>query len=282
MATPDLTLSTEPSPSQPLLDRLAPYVVGTLAAAVVGTWLIYTPPGLMAKADAIAFAICHRLVEHSIMMGEQAMPLCARCTGIYLGALVGLVTMGALGRSRAGGLPRRSLIIVLLGFIAIMGVDGLNSYATLLPGVPYLYTPQNWLRVVTGALNGLALAALIYPVFNQTLWRNWEDRPALGSFRELGLMLVIAAVVVALVLSNNLAILVPLALLSVLGVLVLLVALNTTILLLAIHRENRVTRWAGMLTPLLAGVTLTFIEIGAVDLVRLSIFHTWSGFGPLQ
>jgi uncharacterized membrane protein len=278
----NITLAENPLPSKSLLSRLTPVGVVAAAAATLSIWLIYTPPGLLGKANAIAFAICHRLVSHSIMLGQQAMPLCARCTGIYLGALVGLITMSGLGRNKAGGLPRRPMLVLLFGFIGIMGIDGLNSYATLLPGIPHVYEPQNWLRLVTGTLNGLALAALIFPVLNQTLWRDWEDRPALGRFRELGLMLLISAVIVALVLSGNLTILVPLALLSVVGVLALLVALNTTILLLAIHRENRVTSWVGALTPLLAGFTLTMIEIGMIDLVRFSIYHTWSGFGVLS
>jgi uncharacterized membrane protein len=278
----NLTLAENPLPSKSTLARLVPFGVGAAALTVLSVWLVNTPPGLLGKADAIAFAICHRLISHSIMMGEQAMPLCARCTGIYLGALVGLLTMGGLGRRRAGGLPPRSLLVVLFGFIGIMGIDGVNSYATLLPGLPHLYEPQNWLRLVTGTLNGLALAALIFPVLNQTLWRDWEDRPVVRRFRELGLMLAISAVVVALVLTGNLYVLVPLALLSVVGVLALLVALNTTVLLLVIRRENRVTNWVGALTPLLAGFTLTMIEIGMVDLVRFSIFHTWSGFGVLN
>ena len=33
---------------------------------------------------------------------------------------------------------------------------------------------------------------------------------------------------------------------------------------------------------LLAGFTMTMIEIGMIDLVRFSIFHTWSGFGVLS
>jgi uncharacterized membrane protein len=278
----NLTLANSPLPSRPLIARVAPYVVASLALVALGTWLLNTPPGLLGKADAIAFAICHRLVSHSFLIGNRAMPLCARCTGIYLGALVGLFAMAGMGRRRAGGLPRRPLLLVLLAFIGIMGVDGINSYATLLPGLPHLYQPQNWLRLVTGTLNGLALAALIYPVLNQTLWRDWEDRPVLGRFRELGLLLVLSSVVVALVLTGDTAVLVPLALLSVLGVVALLVALNTTVLLLAIRRENRVTNWAGALTPLLAGFTMTMIEIGLIDLVRFSIFHTWSGFGLLN
>src|SRR5215510_16003713 len=119
----DLTLAENPLPSKTAWSRLAPLAVAGAAALTLTLWLINTPPGLLGKANAIAFAICHRLVSHSIMLGEQAMPLCARCTGIYLGALVGLLTMSGLGRNKAGGLPRRPLLVVLIGFIGIMGVD---------------------------------------------------------------------------------------------------------------------------------------------------------------
>ena len=278
----NLTLTNSPLPSKLIVARVVPYLVTTLAVVALATWLLNTPPGLLGKADAIAFAICHRLVSHSFMIGAQAMPLCARCTGIYLGALLGLFTMAGLGRRRSGGLPSRPLLFVLVAFIGIMGIDGINSYATLLPGLPHLYQPQNWLRLVTGTLNGLALAALIYPVLNQTLWRNWEDKPVLGRFRELGLLLVLAAVMIGLVLTGNPAILVPLALLSVLGVVALLVALNTAVLLMVTRRENRVINWTGAVVPFLAGFTMTIVEIGMIDLVRFAIFHTWSGFGVLN
>src|SRR5258708_12595275 len=109
----DVTRAESPLPSKPILSRLAPFAVAGLAATVLGVWLYNTPPGLLGKADAIAFAICHRLVSHSILMGQEAMPLCARCTGIYLGALVGLSTMPGLTRRPAPGLPPPPLLLAL-------------------------------------------------------------------------------------------------------------------------------------------------------------------------
>jgi uncharacterized membrane protein len=260
-------------------ERMAPFVVGGLALLVFVSWALNTPAGLLGKADAIGYAICHRIDLRSFHLGDRQLPLCARCTGIYLGALLGMVTMAALGRGRSGGLPRRPVLLALIGFVGLMGIDGVNSYLTFFPGLPHLYEPQNWLRLITGTLNGLALAGLIYPILNQTLWRDWTDQPVLRGFRELGLLLVLAAVMIALVLSDDPIALLPLALLSVVGVLALIVALNTTVLLLVARRENRVVGWTGAIVPLLAGFTLAMIEIGAVDLIRFSIFHTWSGFG---
>jgi len=157
-----------------------------------------------------------------------------------------------------------------------MGVDGINSYLVLLH-LPHVYEPQNWLRLVTGTLNGLALAALIYPVFNQTVWRDWQDRPVVGAWRELGLLVALAAGLIVLVLLDVPAILYPLALLSVVGVLALLVGLNTIIVLMVARRENRAAGWLMAAVPLAAAFGLAIVQIGLVDAARYAIFGSWAG-----
>jgi uncharacterized membrane protein len=273
----EVSLDTLPPAADPPVHRMLPVLVAGVAVVAVVSWLLNTPEGVLGKADAIGYAICHRIDSHSLHIGNVQFPLCARCTGIYLGVLLGMATMLALGRRRAGGMPARPVLIVLLGFIGLMGVDGINSYLTFFPGLRHLYEPNNTLRVITGMLNGLALAGLMFPVLNQTLWADWEDKPVLGRFRELALLVGVAAVVVALVLTDQVVFLYPLALLSVVGVLAIVVALNTTILLIALRRENRVRTLAGAALPLLAGFTMAIIEIGAVDAVRFAVFHTWGG-----
>jgi uncharacterized membrane protein len=246
-------------------------------ALVAGVWLAFTPPGLLGKADAIGYAICHRIDLRSFHLGERSLPLCARCTGIYLGALFGIATLALLGRHHHGGLPPTRFLVVLVGFIGVMGVDGLNSYAKLFPGLPNLYEPSNTLRMITGTLNGLAVGALIYPVFNQTLWRQWEPRPILSRWRELGLLVLVAIGVIGLVLTENPIVLYPLALLSALGVLLLLTLLYTIGLLIFLRRENQVQTWRQAAWPLLIGLTLALVHIAAIDAVRYSIFGTWAG-----
>lgn len=257
--------------------RALPALFVGVAAVVFASWLLSTPPGLLGKADAVAYAVCHRIDARSFHIGDRQLPLCARCTGTYLGALMGMLALAVMGR-RAGGLPTRPLLVVLLGFIAVMGFDGVNSYLTLFPGAPHLYEPQNWLRLVTGTFNGVAMAALVFPVLNQTLWKNWENRPALARFRDLGVLVVLGVIVIGLVLTENPVILYPLALLSALGVVVLLTALDTTFLLILTRRDGRVEGWTGAILPLVAGFTLAILQIGLIDAVRFAIFRTWGGF----
>lgn len=240
-------------------------------------WLWNTPPGLLGKADAIGYAVCHRIVARSFSVGTRALPLCARCTGTFLGAVLGVLAQAAGKRTRAGRLPPLRVLVVLAGFIGAMGVDGLNSYASLFPSLPHLYPPQNWLRLVTGMLEGLALAGLVYPIFNQTLWRAWEDRPALAGLRELGGLVLLAAVLTGLVLSDNPWVLYPLALVSAAGVGMMLTLLDTVILLILTRQENRAENWRGAVLPLLAGATLALAQIAVIDAARYAIFRTWDG-----
>jgi uncharacterized membrane protein len=257
--------------------RALPVLFVGVAALAFAAWLLGTPPGLLGKADAVGYAVCHRIDERSFHIGNRQLPLCARCTGTYLGVLVGIGALAVLG-GRAGGLPTRRLLVILLGFIAVMGFDGVNSYLTLFPGAPHLYEPQNWLRLVTGTFNGIAMAALVFPVLNQTLWKNWENRPVLSGFRDLGVLVVLGVIVIGLVLTENPVILYPLALLSALGVVALLTMLDTTFLLILTRRDGRVERWTGALLPLVAGFTLAILQIGLIDAARFAIFRTWGGF----
>ncbi|MGQ0604182.1 MAG: DUF2085 domain-containing protein [Anaerolineales bacterium] len=247
-------------------------------ALVVGAWLALTPPGLLGKADAVGYAICHRIDLRSFHIGDRAMPLCARCTGIYLGALFGVVAMALMGRARAGYIPATPVLIALVGFIGAMGVDGANSYASLFPNLPHLYEPQNWLRMVTGTFNGLAVGALIYPVFNQTLWRDWQPRAIVGSFRELAVLVAVGVAIVAATLTENPMVLYPLALLSAAGVVALLTMLYTVGLLILTRRENRAGSWRTAALPLLMGLTLALLQIAVIDAGRFWLFGSWEGF----
>ena len=264
--------------AQRLRANLFAIVVVTVFLAVVGTWLFLTPDGVLGKADAVGFAICHRIDGRSFHIHDRQLPLCARDTGIYLGALVGFVVVGAAGRSRAGKMPPTAIMATLMAFIFIMAVDGLNSYSHFFESTPRLYTPRNWLRLVTGTFHGLALSSLVYPVLNMTLWQNVERRPTIANFKELGGLALICAVIIGLVLLEVPLILYPLAILSTLGVVMMLTAVNTMVTVILMRRENAYTRWRELALPALIGLTLTLIELGAIDALRYAFTGTWAGF----
>src|SRR5579871_4457105 len=129
------------------MPRWLSILVGIAAVAVIGVWMWGTPPGVDGKIDAIAYAICHRIPGHSFLINGLPMPLCARCTGIYLGVMTSFLIMAASGRTKVSRLPPWSVIAMLGLFVVVMGIDGVNSYIGLFRGSSF-YETDNWMRLV--------------------------------------------------------------------------------------------------------------------------------------
>lgn len=250
-------------------------IVLSVGLLVVG-WLFSTPAGLLGKADSVGYAVCHRIDLRSFHVGDRATPLCARCSGMYLGAVLGLGYQAIISRKR-GGMPGWGMSIVLGLFVLAFGIDGVNSYLKLFPGAPNAYEPQNWLRLLTGTGMGLGVAAMIYPSFNQTVWQNYDPTPALNG-RSLALLILLALLLDAIVLTGNPLVLYPLALVSALGVLILLSMVYTMVWLMALRYENRFQFLSQLVWPILGGFAVALLQIAALDFVRYLLTGTWDGF----
>jgi uncharacterized membrane protein len=186
----------------PISTRTALLVIAA-AIVVIVVWTLGTPPGILGKAEAVGYAICHRIPARSFLINADPMPLCARCTGIYLGVMLSFLVAQAAGRGKASVLPPRSVLIVLGVFVILMGIDGVNSYLNFFPGYEGPYSPHNVLRLVTGMLCGLAMFNIVYPVFNALVWRDSDQQRTLYSVGELLGLCAVAGVVILLVVSER-------------------------------------------------------------------------------
>jgi len=261
--------------------RLLPGLAGVAVVALLVFWMFVTPAGLLGKADAVGYAVCHRIDARSFHLGERSLPLCARCSGMYLGARLGLVYQAVRGRQlgmRLGAFPPWRVWIVWGFFLLAFGLDGINSYLHLFPGAPGVYEPQNWLRLLTGTGMGLALAGAVYPSFQQTVWQDWRDRPAIGGLKDLAGLAALGLVLDSIVLTENPLVLFPLALLSSITVLIVLTMVYTLIWTMILHQENRSLRLAQLVVPLLGGFGFALLQVAALDLLRYVLTGTWDGF----
>lgn len=266
--------------------RWIPLLVALGTLAVMGFYAITNDHSLthntvLGGADWVGYAVCHRITERSFTINGRQFPLCARCTGMYLGAALTVVVLWLAGRVRHAELPPLPVLVVLIGFIGLMGIDGLNSYSHFFPSIPHLYEPRNWLRLLTGMGTGLAMGAILLPALAQTVWKQVEIRPSLGSFRELADLLLVAGAVTLLVLSNQPTLLYVLALASVAGLLFIVTAVNTMLLLILLRRDGRGERWLETAVPLLAGLLLALLEIGTASFLRYHFTGTMVGFPGL-
>jgi hypothetical protein len=113
--------------------------------------------------------ICHQRPERSFALWGTPLPVCARCTGIYLGAAIGVI--GALvrrtpivgvrlwpdtpfgaGGDAASGFSRTARVTLVTA--------ALPTALTLVYEWTTGVTPGNWVRAISGVVIG-AVAALI-------------------------------------------------------------------------------------------------------------------------
>lgn len=266
------------------VSHLVRWFVPIAAVIAFAIWFSITPPGLLGKADAVGYAICHRIGERSFHIGNRQLPLCARCTGEFFSAAITLLFLGIVSPKKSA-MPGWKLGVPLIIFFLAFGIDGSNSYLYLLkttaPGmfdnIPNLYIPNNTLRLFTGSGMGIALASILYPAFNQSTWRSPVHERALD-VRKLAILIGFVLLVDFAILTESPIILYPIAILSVLGVLALLIIVFSMVWLLVMHQENLFSSFRELWMPFMAGTTLAFLMITAIDLLRFKLTGTWGGF----
>lgn len=242
------------------------------ALALVGLAVL---PGatLIERLRALDGGICAQLPGHSFFPAGQQLPLCARNTGIYLGFATTFLYLAATRRLRVSRLPRVSVLVVLGLAVALMAVDGFNSFFLDL-GLPHLYQPANWLRLMTGLGAGTAMAAVIVPVASGLIWRTDVSRSSFNSLGELALMLPLLTVDFLVVISVAPIILYPVAVLSSAG---LVMALTLVNIVFALGLTNRIGHFDGwrQFFPLFTGlVALAVLELMALFLLKSSLMHS--------
>ncbi len=192
--------------------------------------------------------------------------------------MIGFLVLVAGGRGKAAAFPPRRVLIVLAAFVISMGLDGLNSYLHLFPGYQGPYEPQNWLRLLTGSLTGVAMITLILPVFSFTMWTRPAAEPPLHSLREMAGVMIVIGLADALILLGSAPALIILGYLSAFGPILILTMVWTILFVSLTRRENSARCATDLIVPLLAGLALTFLMIGGIDLLRYRLTGTWAGF----
>ncbi len=150
-----------------VLAVLAPVPAFIAGAATLCTWVIAN--GASMRWRLLFRMICHGIPERCLELSGVPMPICARCFGIYIGVLAGLVAFAtwqllverrASARRMSNGALKSAAplerILRTVSFVAVtpLAIDGL----TQLTG---LRESTNALRIATGLIAGLAFGLWI-------------------------------------------------------------------------------------------------------------------------
>ena len=261
------------APLPPIFNRRQ-WAIAVLGLVVLA--FLLAPWPLYDKLWGIAYGICPQRPGHSLFFGNIQMPIEAREGGIFAGFLLGTLYLIALGRGKAWKLPPLKIQAVLIGFIVLMGLDGLNAFAFDLT-LPTPYAPELSIRSGTGLLTGVALSVLMMPIFNQTIWKKSNPIVSLSKWRELALALLLLSIFWVAGLSGWKPLLYPISIAAILGQVILMVSLGTMMAAILLRREGQVSNLTELAPLILVGLVAVVILLGATSAVRYALF----GPGPI-
>ncbi len=210
----------------------------------------------------LGYGLCHQLPVRSFFAGGHQLPVCSRDTGIYLGFTVALLLMAVFDRGRhRSGMPPAWLLGVGVAALALLGWDGVTSYAGLRP-------TTNLIRLATGTGTGFALALVVVPLLGTQLWKRRSDERVLGSPLEGLLWCVAIPVTVAAAWWGG-----PLAgvvypLVTAVAILTTFGAVNLVLVSLAPVFERRFEHFGDIGLAALCAFGLTVLELGAAGWLR--------------
>lgn len=238
-------------------------------------WLEFAPPGFFAKIWAIAASVCEQNPAHTLEFSGRLLPLCARCTGTFLGALVSLSYLFVWGRAERA--PRLWKSLLLGVFAAAFVLDGANSTLATFFLKYSLYIPNNTLRFITGMGMGTAVGVLIWPIWNDTVWSGSQERPLFSHRLAFPGLLLLETAVAAVVLIRVDWLYVPTAVFSVLAIPVLITSIYSLLWIVGLKKENQVNCWKELIRFVELGAICMIVQVGLIDLLRYILLGPWQG-----
>lgn len=229
-------------------------------------WLHLTPGGFFEKGMMIGSSVCHQIGSHSLILEGVQFPLCARCTGLYLGCFIALLYFSTQGKK--SGLPSRPFLLILLVLALAWGTDGLNSFISDFVEKPFLWATTNTTRLVTGFGMGLVLSTALKTLFNLTIWKDVQKEPLLNSAIQLGAYTLTATGLAFLLFSKNIVIFKTLAGIAVITILVVITMLYTIFWVIVTRKDNSFENLRALIIFLLAGFASALLQITLMTNLR--------------
>jgi uncharacterized membrane protein len=162
--------------------RLPVWALWTLAVAVTG-WVaaVLAAPILPAWPAAFVYGVsslvCHQLPERSFHWGAAQFAVCARCTGIYVGAALATLAAAVTGPARVTAL-RPFVRPLLVASVA-------PTIVTVLAEWLGVWAPSHAARLVSGLPFGASVMATVAAAMTTLhLQETWRPRPHAAHHRR--------------------------------------------------------------------------------------------------
>ena len=120
---------------------------------------------LIALLYAAGSVICHQLPDRSFFLDGQQLPVCARCTGLYLSGAGGFIAWVAIKLARG----RRPMAVRPRAALAIVAAAAVPTVLSVASGTLGVWDGSNVTRAVFAIPLGLAAGAVVAAVATKDL-----------------------------------------------------------------------------------------------------------------
>lgn len=241
-------------------------VIILIACVITTNWFFHTPHGIYEKAFAVGSSVCHQIPSHSYEISGIQFPLCARCSGLYLGSFIGLAYYLTQGRKKA--LPKKGFSLLLLIFFLAWAGDGVNSFITDFLNKTILYETTNTTRLITGFGMGLVMSTALMTLFNLTVWQDGRNQPLLHNILQVAAYFVSSTAIATILLSSNANFFQFFAYISIVTVIAIITLLYTIFWIILLKKENSFTKWSSLGLFLTGGFATAMLQITLLNLLR--------------
>ena len=120
---------------------------------------------LVALVHAAGSVICHQLPDRSFFVDGRQLPVCARCTGLYLSGAMGLLGWVAVKAARGW----RGITLSPRGALATVAAAALPTALSYATGVTGVWDGSNVTRALLAVPLGVAAGAVVGAVATKDL-----------------------------------------------------------------------------------------------------------------
>ena len=118
--------------------------------------------GLNSVINRFTSLICHKQPLRCFEVGEKTLPLCTRCTGIYVGFLIAYLFLWIISAKKRILRLSKNVIIVSLLMLFVFITDSLFSFKGILD-------LGNNIKFFIGLLGGASLGSFAFGILNYSL-----------------------------------------------------------------------------------------------------------------
>ncbi|TET50578.1 MAG: DUF2085 domain-containing protein [Actinomycetota bacterium] len=211
--------------------------------------------------DILAFfggGLCHQRIDRSFNSGTFNMPVCSRCTGIYLGIFLSLLALILIERRVKGEFPSLKIVLVSVGAFLLMGLEVVLSTLGFIQS-------NNIIRMSTGFLMGWFMVLLLLPLANNSMFKKYLRKNYLDSPKKFWIWILAGLILCTIFIFTYSYVLILWSIISVFG----MVTFTTLILFILFFSLTR--RLTGSIDSLKKFI-ISIITGIAVSLALLSLF----------